>query len=389
MLYANFFHRYSIFTSPGEKNGGETILILGTYISRRFLEAFGTVLLTIAGLVLLFDMIELVRRAAARTDLSFALLFSLVLLKLPRMVNLVLPFAVMLGGMVVLWRLSRSRELVVMRAVGISAWQFLLPVLLIVFLMGVGNVAFLNPLGAALYARYERQEDVLLSHRTSPLSLSEGGLWLREVVVGRQSVVHASRLHQEGLKLYLRDISVFLFDEKNLFVERVEASSGILQNDMYYELYDVWVMQPGKLSIHHDTLRLPTTLTVGRIQENFASPETISVWELPAFIRFFEAAGFSVHAHRLYLYTLVASPFLLCAMVLVAAAFVMPQTRRGRGGLLRIIGATGAGFLLYFFSKVTHALGQSGILPLVLAAWSPVLITGLLGLAAVFHLEDG
>ncbi|KAF0138531.1 MAG: lipopolysaccharide export system permease protein, partial [Rhodospirillaceae bacterium] len=176
MLYANFFHRYSIFTSPGEKNGGETILILGTYISRRFLEAFGTVLLTIAGLVLLFDMIELVRRAAARTDLSFALLFSLVLLKLPRMVNLVLPFAVMLGGMVVLWRLSRSRELVVMRAVGISAWQFLLPVLLIVFLMGVGNVAFLNPLGAALYARYERQEDVLLSHRTSPLSLSEGGL---------------------------------------------------------------------------------------------------------------------------------------------------------------------------------------------------------------------
>lgn len=343
----------------------------------------------IMGLILLFDMIELIRRAAAHPNLSFVILFGMALLKLPQMMNTVLPFAVLLGGMIVFWRLSRSHELVVMRAIGVSAWQFLLPILLLVLLVGIGNVTLLNPLGAALYARYERLEDILLLRRINPLSLSESGLWLREMVGERQAVVHTAHIRQEGRILRMYRISIFLFRDQDSFIERVEAVSGVLQNNGHYELYQAWVMQPGQPSIHHEVLCLPTTLTVGRIQENFASPETMPVWALPRFVRFFETAGFSAHAHRLHLQSLIASPFLLCAMVLVAAAFAMPQGYRRGGEGVRIAGAVGAGFLLYFFSKITYALGQSATLPLELAAWSPAIITTLLGLAAVFHFEDG
>lgn len=363
-------------------------MTLALYIGRRFLAAFGAVLAMILGIVLLFDMIELLRRSASDGQMSFMFLLGMSFLKLPQGMNAVLPFAVMIGGIVAFWWLSRSHELVVMRAAGISAWQFLLPLLVIVLGIGVGNVAVINPLGAALYVRYEHLEETLL-RRNNPLSLSENGLWLRETIGQYLSVVHAGRVRQEGIVLFLYDVSIFLFKEQNGFQERIEAERGVLRNDGHYELYQVRVMRTEKPPVHHTVLRLPTTLTVGRIQENFASPETVSVWALPGFIRFFEQSGFSARAHRLHLQTLMAAPFLLCAMVLAAAVFVMPQNQRKGSMLWRIAGATATGFVVYFFSKVTHALGQSATLPVVLAAWSPTLIMGLLGLGAVFYFEDG
>ena len=47
------------------------------------------------------------------------------------------------------------------------------------------------------------------------------------------------------------------------------------------------------------------------------------------------------------------------------------------------------GFLLYFISDLVLALGLSGKLPPVLAAWTPAGIFTLLGVAGLFHLEDG
>ena len=49
----------------------------------------------------------------------------------------ILPFAVLLGGIFAFWRLSRSSELVVARAAGISAWQFLAMPVLLAMLLGI------------------------------------------------------------------------------------------------------------------------------------------------------------------------------------------------------------------------------------------------------------
>ena len=48
-----------------------------------------------------------------------------------------------------------------------------------------------------------------------------------------------------------------------------------------------------------------------------------------------------------------------------------------------------AGILLYVLSDVVFALGLSGKIPVVLAAWTPAGVSSLLGLAMLFHLEDG
>ena len=362
---------------------------LSAYIGRQYLMAFTLVLLIIMGVVFLFDGIELIRRAAGRDqEVGLGSLLGMALLKLPQMIHTVLPFAVMIGAMLAFWRLTRSHELVVARAAGISAWQFLSPVLALTLVLGLGEIFAFNPLAATLYARFEKMQDEILLGRSAALDVSETGLWLREGDGARQTVVHADWVSQDRLTLILRGVHVFEVDPSERLIRRLAAARGRLEDGLI-ELEDVWVMQAGKASVHQESLRLPTELTLERVHDNFASPETMSFWELPGFIAFFEKAGFAATKHRMYFQSLLASPLLYCAMVLVAALFSLRPNMRAGGVMARIGAGVGAGFVLYFFNKVIYAFGLSATLPQGLAAWSPAMVAGLIGVSGLLHLEDG
>ena len=134
--------------------------------------------------------------------------------------------------------------------------------------------------------------------------------------------------------------------------------------------------------------RAVSDLTLDKIQDSFASPETMSFWQLPGFIKILEKAGFTGHRHKLYWHSLLASPMLMVAMVLVAAIFALRQSGRA-GAAWSISGAVLCGFLLYFISDLVYALGLSASIPVILAAWTPAGVSTLLGLSALFHIEDG
>lgn len=363
--------------------------LLSLYIVKQFMAALFSVLAAVVGLIFLFDMIELIRRAAGHVRAGFGDIFSLALLKMPQMAHVVLPFAVMIGAMVAFWRLTRSHELVVARAAGISAWEFLAPILMAVMALGVVEITVVNPISAAMYSRFERLQDEVMTNRNTTLDLSEMGLWLREgLPTGGQMVVHADDVRQDRLVLEMKDVHIFFYDRPNHFSYRLNAGTARLENHAF-TLGNVWIMRPGIASEHQDSMTLPTELTLERVHDNFASPETLSFWQLPSFIAFFEKAGFSAPKHRMYLQSLISAPILYCAMVLLAALFSLQPNQRS-GGLLRRVGAgVATGFVLYFMSKVVYAMGLSQTIPQFLAAWAPALGASLAGLGGLFHLEDG
>jgi len=363
--------------------------ILSLYISRHFLSAFFGALGVIMGLIFLFDVVELLRRAATHGDAGFLTILELAFLKLPQMVQTILPFAVMIGAMACFWTMTRSRELVVSRSAGISVWQFLAPVGGVVFAIGILNVTAFNPLSAVMYQKYEQLQDRMALRGTGgPLQVGESGLWLRETHGDEQVVVHAESVWQENLLLHLRGVSVFVSDNKEHFEYRLEAKVGQLEPSQFH-LESVQMYRPEKPVEEFPAYDFDTQLTMERVQDNFASPESISFWELPGFIEFFEKAGFSASRQKLYFQSMLASPLLLCAMVLVAAVFSLRPDMRSGGIMARLSGGVVSGFIFYFFSKVIYALGLSATLPVGMAAWIPAIVTGLVGAGALFHLEDG
>lgn len=359
---------------------------LSAYIARHFLGGIGLVMLVLISLITLIDAGELLRRASGRETATFAIVAQMALLRIPFMAQKVLPFAMLFGGMLALTRLTRSHELVVARAAGVSVWQFLLPGLLLALVIGGFVVTAFNPLASAMTWRFEQLEAKHLRGRTSLLAVSSSGLWLREARRdGGQTVVHALRISQQDMMLH--DVILFLYEDTDKFVYRIDAETARLE-DGYWDLRDALVSSPEQPGEFLSEYRVATQLTLDQIQESFASPETMSFWDLPDFIETLEAAGFSALKHRLHWHSILAGPLLLFAMVLIAATFSLRLTRRGGTGLLVLCGLI-TGFLLYFLSDVVLALGMSSSVPVVLAAWAPAGVSTLLGCAMLFHLEDG
>ena len=358
---------------------------LSLYIGRQFLLGVGIVLGIISAIILMSDLIETIRRSYSK-DVPFHIIIELVMLNFLHMVEQIIPFAVLLGGILTFSRLTSTSELIAVRSAGVSAWQFLMPAILISLFFGIMVITIYNPLAATLLTRYEQIEGKYLRGTSNMLAISSSGLWLREKNKDSSSnIIHARQVNPDTMELYT--VTIFNFTADNRFVRRYDASSAHIDHGNW-ALDDVLLTAPDKPSENAASYRLPTTVVISELQDSFASPETISFWELPSFIRTLKAAGFSALRHSLYWHTLLVSPLYLCAMVFIAATFSLRQPRKGKTTLVMTSGIM-VGFVIYFISYVVSALGLSGSIPVALAAWVPVIISILIGMLMMFHLEDG
>ncbi len=359
---------------------------LSIYLALQFLFWLVGVFLIFMAIAMLFDVVEMLRRTADKDEITLGLVLHMSLLKMPFLAQTTMPFMTLFAAMLTFWRLARANEAVVARAAGISAWQFILPAFLITIVLGIVTVTIINPVSALMLEKYQKLEAEYLKNRTSLISVSQNGLWLRQVDAnGGHSIIHALRVSPQDLVLY--DVIIFRFDETNHFLERIDAARAALRQDH-------WLIPEGWLSTTKPetrpvvNLKIPTELTKNNILESFSPPDTMSFWRLPEFIKTIEAAGFSGQRHRLHFYSLIAYPVLLSSMIFIAASFTLRINRRtGTSGAL--LGGLSCSFALYFMTDIIHALGLSASVPILLAAWTPAGVSTLVGLAMLFHLEDG
>ncbi|MCQ2966726.1 MAG: LPS export ABC transporter permease LptG [Alphaproteobacteria bacterium] len=366
--------------------------ILSRYILRQFLTSFIAVFLSLGFIIYVFDVVDYMKRQFANQDFGFGSVLLVCLLKQPNMLQIILPFIVLIATIVCLCRMVKTSELVIIRASGRSVWQFIMPILVTSGIIGILNFSLFNPLSAKFYTEFERLNDQRRGE--AHINTKESDLWLREHNNGKMYVLHAGRIRQEKIKdkklVTIKDISILEFDEKDEFTKRTDSVSAWLDEENgQFVLNDVTIFQAGFLIKKLPTSTFKTNLTVNKIQSNFASTETISFWDLPGLIEFFDKSGFSSHSQRLQLHSLLVTPLTLIAMVLIAAVFSIDPNQRGGGGALRITAAIMFGFLLFFLSRITYAMGYANNLPIVIATWAPPFIFIFVAVARLFHKEDG
>lgn len=355
------------------------------YVTRQFLLWWFGMFCVLISLIALFDAIELLRRTAGSDTTTLMDVIAMTAFKLPHMAQKAIPFTVLFGAMMAFWRLNRYHELVVARAAGVSAWEFLSPVLLAAVILGVIKITIYSPFASAMMFRYEQLEAEHVRGKSSLAALADEGLWLRQNTEGGHYILHADAIEPNATEL--NRVIVFRFSREGHFVSRIDAARATLDVGRW-RLLDTRVTAPEKPVETHPVVYLASDLTLENIQDSFAKPETMSFWDLPHFISVLEKAGFSGLRHRLYWYSQIADPILLCAMVLFAAIFTLRPQRRGGASITIALGVA-TGFIIYFSTDVTYALGLSARLPALLAAWSPAAVGLLMGAGLLFHLEDG
>jgi len=358
--------------------------VLQRYFGRQYLLWFVVFLSALSGIIFLFEIAELMRRAGGRPDVGFDIILKMGIYKLPETIERILPFVVLFSGLFTFWRLTRSQELIIARAVGVSAWQFMRPALIVTFTFALLNVSVINPAGAIMNARYKNLEMHYLD-RVPTLELTGAGLWLRQHNGGRHYLLHADHVEMDPLRL--TPLMVLIYDDNDAYLGRIDAPAAVLENGQW-DVPDAWINMDQQPAEHQDDWTLPTTLSLSKIQESMAAPDTISFWELPRFIRALKTIGLPQTRHQLAFQGMLSQPLLLCAMVFFAASFALRMNRRG-GVMPMIIAGVLLGSFVYTLNNVVNALGANQTLPVILAAWAIPTVALALSNAALLHTEEG
>ena len=132
---------------------------LARYIARRFVVMILGAFLLCATLILMIDTVELLRESGKFGAVPAWMIAWMALLRLPAFSELTLPFTVLVGAIGAFLLLSRGSEITIVRASGMSVWQFMLPGVLVALVIGMLSVVAFNPLAAAARAEGERERE--------------------------------------------------------------------------------------------------------------------------------------------------------------------------------------------------------------------------------------
>jgi len=363
-----------------------TSFTLSRYLAWRLVASVGGLFVAFTALIMVIDLIENLRFAGKYVDGSLFFALQVTALRALSLTQVLSPFLFLFGGLWCDSQLNRRSEISVMRAAGLSIWRVLLPTIFVAGMIGIVLIGLVDPLSARMMAQSEKMQNEAQGRRTSLVQFFNDGIWLRQRDSESRLMINAKGIDPQ--KATLRDVTIQRFDGNSIFLERIDAPLATL-HDGTLELQEAQLRMPGEPAARRvPSYTLPTTLTPTDLTEHVAKPETIGVWDLNHFIRLAEAAGLPTKQYYLRFHDLLSTPLKLLGMVLIAAVFSIRPTRSG-GALRMIIVAIGTGFILYVMTEVATALGESGNVSIVLAAWTPSIIATLFAVTGLLHLEDG
>jgi lipopolysaccharide export system permease protein len=358
---------------------------LGRYFAGRFVVSALGVFAAIFVLLVLVDYIEMVRKTSGLADVSAIAVAETSLFRVPQLLEKMMPFCILIGAMTCYLALSRRLELVVARAAGVSAWQFIAPALASAMVLGLLATTAYNPMSATLRELSKRMEAELFGNAPGGGVQDAAGFWINQVNSDGQAIINAARSEQQGARL--TGLTVFRFDNNDQFKERIEAQQATLEEGQWlFKSVRRYTLDGPPAD--QDSFALATSLTPAQVRNSFSTPETVSFWQLPGYIRSSESSGFATAGYRLQYHKLIAQPFLLAAMVMLAASVSLRFFRMG-GVQKMVLSGVGAGFLLYVLSKVTEDLSKAELMHPIASAWLPVCVGGLTGFLALLYQEDG
>ena len=301
----------------------------------------------------------MLRRSGDIQDISAFFIAKITLFRVPFITERVMPFAVLVGAMFCYLNLSRRLELVVARAAGISAWQFIAPALVIALADRRSSMTTIyNPISAILREQSTRLEAELFGVDTG-FRDATSGFWLRQRSDEGQAIINAKieppARNSTGRRDRFPVRRVRALPRPHRGQER-DAGAG------YWRLEDARSYVSGVAPSEREQFRFKTTLTPAQVGESFANSRNRAVLELSSYIELAEKPVWPPPDTGCNIISCWRSHFTsrrwCCWPPRSACAFsAWAACRRWCSAASR------QGFLLYVLAKITGDLSKAGMMP--------------------------
>lgn len=289
-----------------------------------------------------------------------------------------LALVILLGTVVGVVDLQSRRELLAIKATGLSAWRILRAPLLLVLIIGLG----VTLVGEDVVTTANRSLSASVPGDEPGLAPGTG-LWLEQYANGERYVLEAE--HVVGASNDLQGVSMFFPDGLNQ--GRITAPLARLGAG-------VWLLPTAtryRAGLGPETLTdfsVPTTTTPSELRLKLSSTDDMTFFELFASLNSKLGDPDLRNAVTTRFLRLAALPVLLVGALFIAFAFTAGY-RRSVGYGAPIVYAIFLGFVVFVIGEMADRAGSSGALDPTLAACGPAFVAIVIGLTMLLYTEDG
>ena len=365
------------------KNRIPFMRLLDRYVLRNFLQAYSY---CIAGFISIWFIFDISDNISTFLDerVSRSLIVKYYLMQAPQILVVLLPVALLLALLFCLGRLSRTNEIVSMLTAGVSLPRLVAPLLLVALLTtGISTALNYSLAPHAEYARKRLLEDPNSRRQLIGLvaqtfrNRTDNRTWFIQQFKPGENVfttVHIAQQDAEDniVTNYIATSALYHPEDKTWELRAVkvvhyDATGNITKTGIFDSLViKDWSETPFRLSSANFRAEY---LSVPELQEYLTSnadfPPTL-------------LAPFATHLrYRL------ALPWTCLVIALIATALGIGYSRRAV--LSSVAAAVIIVFALNFVTQLFLALGEGARIPDWVAAWTPNIIFGLLGLILLYY----
>ena len=352
--------------------------LLDRYIARQFLGTFFALTVGLPWLFVVADITDRLDNYLARGLSRGAVALSYVYY-LPQFVFWSLPIAGLVATVFTIGNMTRHQEIAAAKAGGVSFYRLIAPILILASLLSVAAVG----LGELIPVTTRKRLEVLGEKRYSTATF-------------RTNFVFQAA---DGNMLAIRRLDSENDEMQGLVIERdaVGARPGthLVARDAMWEPEQGWTIRRGYLRVldereleqafEFDSVRIAgLDETPEELMADPREPEEMGYVEMSHFIDAIERSGGDIRKMRVERAQKIALPLALFVIVLFGAPL---STSASRGGAAYGVGISLGVTLVYLMLfKVGTAIGSSGAIHPLVAAWAPnalFFVTGIYLLARV------
>ena len=347
--------------------------ILDWYVTGMYLRWVGLAFVGLLGIFYITEFVELSDNLF-KEQATGLMLVQYLWYATPQFIYFVLPVAGLVATLVTIGVLTRTSELTVMKACGISLYRVALP--LLVFSLIWSGCLFL--MAETVLARANRQAEALDQQiRTGRVQMFDP-LNRRWLVDDNGHIYHY--LHFDPDRQEVGALSIFEFEEAPWSLRRRTFVAGATfgtdsgtpagwnGRDVWEQDFTVATSNGSRYRRDADR-RLPTIAPPEVFASELPEAELMSFRELQRYIEELRARGFDVVSLVVALHRKASFPFVTVILTLIAIPFAVTTGRRGT------LYGVGAGIVLAFtywiVVSIFGAFGSAGMLAPIIAAWAP------------------
>jgi len=364
-------------------HNGRFMTILSRYIFSEFMKSFFTAL---SGILIVYSCIQFLWKAdwLIENKATFFQVTAFYLYTLPSMITEALPIASLIAALVSVSNLSRNNEIIAMRAGGVSLISIISPVLaggLLISAFGFVNNEFIMPVYTA---RANYIKNVEIEKKKQRVVFQHSKLWLR----GPENSIANIELIAPDRHDTMLGVNIYKLNPDYSVRERIKAESLLwengawrFQNSRKFTVVGDRVISDTADGEAFNIVESPEDL--GAIVKSSAEMNFTELWD---YVKRLKNSGYQAIRYEVDLQGKLAFPLSSLLMVMIAAPLSIHRVRSG-GTAKSFAIAILIAFFYWTLMSAGTALGRSGAIPPVQAAWFANFSFASLSLIAIYRMQ--